>query len=69
MNFEEKKQEFIRIRKEELDFINEFVITSNERNLTEYEILTICRRSNYYEKKINDMLNQMYNDIFQEQMR
>lgn len=69
MTYEEMKKEFIRIKKEELDFINEFVITSNERNLTEYEILTICRRSNYYEKKINDMLNQMHNDIFQEQMR
>ena len=69
MTYEEMKKEFIRIKKEELEFINKAVITSNKRKLTEYEILTICRRCNYYEKKINDMLHQMYNDIFLERKR
>ena len=69
MTYDAMKEDFIRIKKEELEFINKAVITSNERKLTEYEILTICRRSNYYERKINDLLQKMQNDMYLEQKR
>ena len=69
MTYLEMKEEFINIKKEEFEFIKKFLIINQNRKLTEYDILTICRRSYYYEKKINDLLYQMREGMFQEQRR
>ena len=56
MNCELIKNEFIKLKKEELNYIDNVAKTSSTKKLSEYEKLEIYRTLNNYKEKINKML-------------
>ena len=56
MNCEVIKNEFIKLKKEELNYIDNVAKTSSTKKLSEYEKLEIYRTLNNYKEKINKLL-------------
>lgn len=56
MNCELIKNEFIKLKKEELNYIDNVAKTSSTKKLSEYEKLEIYRTLNNYKEKINKLL-------------
>lgn len=63
MNYEEIKKEFIKLKKEELNYINEISIISNNKKLSEYEKIEIYRNLKKYENQLNDKLKQLHKEL------
>lgn len=56
MDYEQIKNEFIKLKKEELNYIDEVVKLSSSKILSEYEKLEIYRTLKNYEVKLNEKL-------------
>ncbi|MGN1379638.1 MAG: hypothetical protein ACI4XR_04535 [Bacilli bacterium] len=61
MNYEDIKIMFIKIKKEELNYINDMAKITRTKTLTEYEKLEIYRNLNNYEVKLNEILKKIFN--------
>lgn len=61
MNFEQLKENFIKLKKEELEYINNVSAMSAEKKFTEFEKIEIYRKSKKYERELNDILFKVYN--------
>ena len=59
MNYEEKKQEFIKLLKEELDYLDSIVTSNNNKELSEDEVLKVHRKVNYYTNELNVLLKEV----------
>lgn len=59
MDYKELKKEFIKLKKEELEFVNNVSIESGKRLLTEEEKLTIYRKLNRYANEIRELLKKI----------
>ena len=60
MKFDELKEKFITLKKEELEYINNISMESMNRKLSEKDALTIYRKINNYVDNINSLLNKIY---------
>ena len=56
MNYKELKEKYIKLKKEELEFVNNVSIESSKRVLREEEKLTIYRKLNRYANEICELL-------------
>ena len=63
MNCELLKNEFIKLKKEELTYIDNVAKISSNKTLLEYEKLEIYRNLRKYEIKINEMYRKLFNEI------
>lgn len=63
MNFEELKQEFIKLKKEELDYINDLVIENNKRELKEEELLEAYRMINKFANKLDELFKKIRKSV------
>ncbi len=66
MNYELVKEEFIRLKKEELDYIDNIAKISSNKVLSEYEKLANYRKLNEYENKISEMYKKLYKEVKKE---
>ena len=66
MNYEEIKKEFIKLKKEELNYIDLVVKTSNTKKIKEKEKLEIFRKLKYFEKELNEMYSKLFNSLVKE---
>ena len=53
MNFEESKEKFIKLLKEELDYLDSIVRSNKNKELSEDEVLKVHRKVNYYTNELN----------------
>ena len=60
MSFEELKEEFIKIKKEELDYIKKILEIRKKRLLSEYERLEIYRTIIKYQKKLDELVKEIF---------
>jgi len=60
MNYELIKDEFIKLKKQELYYIDNITKISNNKTLSEYEKLEIYRTLNDYKIKLNDILEKLW---------
>ena len=60
MEFEELKEKFIKLKKEELEYINRIANESRKRKLKEKEILEAYRKINDYVDEINVLLDKIH---------
>lgn len=63
MNYELIKNEFIKLKKEELNYINNVAKISSTKKLSEYEKLEIYRTLNDYIDKLNGILKKLGDEI------
>jgi ADP-ribose pyrophosphatase len=68
MNFEEKKQEFIKLKKEELEYFNNVAITSSKRELNGSEKLDIYRKLHDYSKRIDILSQELHHEAVMERL-
>ena len=59
MNFEEKKQEFIKVMKEELEYIDSIVTLNKKTRLSEDEVLVVHRKINDYTEELNTLIKEV----------
>ena len=62
MNYELIKEEFIKSKKEELDYIDSITKISSNKILSEYEKLEIYRTLKNYEIKLNEICDRLYKE-------
>ena len=62
-NYEKVLEKYIKLKKEELDYINNISKISNERKLTEYERIKIYIKLREYEKTIKDVSSDFVEEI------
>lgn len=67
MNYELVKDEFIKLKKEELDYIDNTAKISSNKILSEHEKLEIYRTLKNYEIKLNKMLKRLWNEFPKDQ--
>ena len=60
MDYEFLKEEFIKLKKEELDYIDNISKLSKSKKFTEYEKIEIYRKLKSYEIKINEMYKLLF---------
>lgn len=60
MSFEELKEEFIKIKKEELDYIKKILEIRSKRLLSEYERLEIYRTIIKYQNKLDELVKEIF---------
>ena len=60
MSFEELKEEFIKIKKEEFDYIKKILEIRKKRLLSEYERLEIYRTIIKYQKKLDELVKEIF---------
>ncbi|MDO4962615.1 MAG: NUDIX hydrolase [bacterium] len=65
MNLERLKEEFVKLKKEELEYIDNVYKTSSNKILSEYEKLEIYRTLNNYTVKLDEMLKRLRKEIFE----
>lgn len=63
MSFEELKEEFIKIKKEELDYIKNILEIRSKRLLSEYERLEIYRTIIKYQNKLDELVKEIFLDF------
>lgn len=63
MNYELIKKEFIKLKKEELNYINDISIISKNKKLSEYEKIEIYRNLKNYEVQLNEKLKKIHQEI------
>lgn len=63
MNYEEIKKEFLKLKKEELDYIDNMSIISINKILSEKEKIEIYRNFKNYEIKLNELLKRLWIEI------
>ena len=64
MDYEYIKNEFIKLKREELEYIDSVVIISSNKILTEYEKICIYRKLKRYEDELNNIINNLSNKIY-----
>ena len=69
MNIEVLKEEFIRLKKEQLSYLNSVVEESSKKILSEFEKLEIYRRIYNYNVKFKDILDILRKKIRKEMKR
>lgn len=65
MNFEQIKREFIKLKKEELEYIDNVSKISSSKKLSELEKLEIHRTLNNYSVKLDEILKKIKKEIFE----
>ena len=63
MNYELIKNEIIKLKKEELDYIDSVAKISSTKTLSEYEKLEIYRTLNYYQDKLTEKYKGLFDEI------
>jgi len=63
MNYESIKEEFIKLKKEELSYIDTVVKTSCNRILSEYEKLEIYRKINNFQIRLDELLKMLRKEL------
>lgn len=63
MNYEVIKNEIIKLKKEELDYIDNVAKISSNKILSEYEKLEIYRTLNYYQDKLTEKYKGLFDEI------
>ena len=63
MKYEIIKNKFIKIKKEELAYIDNVARTSSNKILSEYEKLKIYRTLNNYQNELNIMLKRLWDEV------
>lgn len=63
MNYEEIKNAFIKLKREELDYIDNVSKISSNKTLTEFEKLEIYRTLNDYQTKLTEMYRKLYYEL------
>ena len=63
MKYEEIKNKFIKLKKEELAYIDNVARISSNKILTEYEKLKIYRTLNNYQNELNIMLKRLWDEV------
>ena len=66
MSYELNKNEFIKLQKEEFEYINNIAKISNNRILLESEKLEIYRTLNNYESKLNEILKKLWDTFLKD---
>ena len=66
MNYEQLKSEFIKLKKEELDYIDNIAKISCNKVLSEKEKIEIYRDLKNYQLKLNEMLKKFYDALIKE---
>ena len=64
MNYELLKNEVIKLKMEELEFIDNVAKISSNKTLSEFEKLEIYRTLNNYKIKLNKILKKLWNTFF-----
>lgn len=64
MNYENLKNEFIKLKKEELDYINNICRISSNKRLSESEKLEIYRTLKELKDRINEKLKQLRHEVY-----
>ena len=67
MNYELIKNEFIKLKREELDYIYNTAKISSNKTLSEFEKIEIYRKLKNYEAKLNEMLKSLWNEFPKDQ--
>lgn len=63
MNFELVKNEFIKLKKEELAYIDSVAKISSNKKLSEYEKIEIYRNLKKYESKLKELFKILFNEV------
>ena len=63
MNYELIKNEIIKLKKEELDYIDNVAKISSNKILSEYEKLVIYRTLNYYQDKLTEKFKGLFDEM------
>lgn len=63
MNYEVIKSEIVKLKKEELDYIDKVAKISSNKMLSEYEKLEIYRTLNYYQDKLTEKYKGLFDEI------
>ena len=63
MNYELIKDEFIKLKREELDYIDNIAKISSIKKLSEYEKLEIYRNLNNYRIKLTELLKNIFSEL------
>ncbi|MBQ9072503.1 MAG: NUDIX hydrolase [Bacilli bacterium] len=66
MNYEVIKSEFIKLKKEELEYIDKIAKISNNKILSEYEKLEIYRTLNNYKVKLSENLKELFKEFIKD---
>lgn len=69
MNYEEVKNEFIKLKKEELAYIDQISKISRNKILSEYEKIEIYRTLNKYAVRIDDLFKKLFNEAFADKQK
>ena len=67
MGYELLKNEFIELKKEELDYINNVVKISSDKILSECEKIEIYRKLKSYEEKLNEIFKRLSNAVIDDE--
>ena len=65
MNYESIKNEFIKLKREELEYINEVSIISSKKELSEDEKIEIYRNLKHYVNKLNELLKKLQSEMIE----
>ena len=66
MNYELAKNEFIKLKRKELEYIDNIAKISSNKILSELEKLEIYRKLNNYEVKLNEILKRFKSELLKD---